>query len=179
MLIRLESLVIAVVAVVGLAGGLPALANDLQNHTIPASMCEPDGSSADKLLLSYGSYVFSGSNTGWATLQCPLPLGPWAGTPGAASDMPGFRVYYRDSDGTTYASRVFVRLSARRDDGSSYWGPWWDSNDHPETGYNIEYKATGTNLAFQNLYYFYVYLYRADTAQNTAFSGIDFVTPIL
>ena len=170
-----KSIGAVVVAVFSLASALPANANEIVKHTIPASLCEPDTHSEKKLMLKNGVYTFGGSSWGWAALYCPLPLGPQAGSPGPRNDIPGFRVYYLDSDGMASESRVIVRFMAQTYRGFIYSGPYWDSNNHAETGFNIDYMFAPTDLSDKALYYYRVRLYRANTAQYPLFSGIDFI----
>ncbi len=171
-----KSIVAVVVAVFSLASALPANANEIVKHTIPASLCEPANTwSGNQLLLTDGVYTFSANNTGAAYLNCPLPLGPQAGSLGPRNDIPGFRVYYLDSDGMASESRVIVRFMAQTYRGFIYSGPYWDSNNHAETGFNIEYMFTPTDLSDKALYYYRVRLYRANTAHYPSFSGIDFI----
>jgi len=154
---------------------------DVQATTIPASACQPRGFSTDaRVVLSNGAYVFdpSASGTATATFYCSLPInGLTVSNTTNDNDITGYRVYYRDSDGTANASEITTRLAYRDTQGITYVGTLWSSNTNTQTGNTNRYISLNHDLGIYRLYFFVVTMRRTSTIQSPAFSGIDFIFP--
>lgn len=172
-----------------------ALANDQDVWTtaVPASSCVPANEwLANKVQLSNGAWVFRGSSTGTVIFYCPLALNAYTVSNFSHdNDISRYRVYYRDSDGgmlggsggfiAPQRSRVTARLTFRRANGMYSAGTLWSSDN---TGVNATANTTAikTNahdVRANALYAFVATLYRANTSQSPAFSGIDFPFPVV
>lgn len=156
---------------------------------IPASSCQPtDSVLASRVQLVNGSWVFKQSQTGLVKFYCPVFFNFWGGVTLDLGeyfynypllDMNIYAVRYRDTSGTNSNSFVTVRLTYRTVTGMKYVGGMFNSNDHPETintEQNIVFKGHLIDTE-TNLYAFYVEMYRANTNEDPAFSGILFSTP--
>ena len=159
------------------------LANDapLLATTVPASSCAPvDEAQSDKVRLSNGAWVFSGVHTGTVMFYCPLPLNAMdVNNVLQVNDMTTYRVYYRDSDGggiLNNRAKVTARLIYRKADGMYSGGSLWSSRFTPnnQTDNSTAIKVNNHTLQANALYSFVVTLYRSESEQKPAFSGIDF-----
>lgn len=158
------------------ASGAMANDQDIIATTVPASICQPAStSSASKLRLSNGAWVFSSGQTGTAYLYCPLAKN--ANTQANNTydnDISRYRVLYRDSDGGSAAASVRTRLTYRRWNGMYSGGSEWSSNDRTATGNAHAWVDNVHDLRSDAVYAFYVKLYRSSTSHTATFSGIDF-----
>ena len=173
--------VFSAAAALGAANTLRANDAPLLATTVPASACEPvNEAQANKVKLVNGAWVFNGAHTGTVTFYCPLSLNGFdVNNILNVNDMSGYRVYYRDSDGGTIIggkAKVTARLTYRKHDGMYSGGTVWSSRFTPagQTSNTTAYKANNHTVQKNALYSFVVTLYRSESAQQPAFSGIDF-----
>jgi len=182
---KYSKLLASVVFTATTAFSLPntVLANDapLLATTVPASACTPvDEAQSGKVRISNGAWVFSGAHTGTVTFYCPLNLnGIDVNNILQVNDMSAYRVYFRDSDGGTRSgnrAKITARLIYRKADGMYSGGNLWSSRFTPKAQIDnsTAVKANNHTLQKNALYSFLVTLYRSDSAQQPAFSGIDF-----
>lgn len=166
----------SILALIGLLATGQSLANDINAHTIPASMCTPASIlDAQKLTLGTTGWQFSYPSTGYVTLYCPLPLNVYGGNYGTtAKDIYNYRVYYRDSDGVGANARLYTYFNELSIGGLVSFSGFWDSNSVSQTSYNAALKFFQKDLQWGRLNGFYVRMYRANTSQYPAFGGIDF-----
>lgn len=153
-----------------------ANSSDILSTTIPASACQPNTPVASgRVALSNGAYVFSGNATGEVVLYCPLPVSRHPSRGGInPNSISTYRVYYRDSDGAGNASEITTRLFYRDANGQAVVGSAFSSNLSNITANTARFVTLSHTLQFNRLYYFIVTIRRNSTAQNPAFSGIDF-----
>ena len=174
------------------AVSLPALANDqdVWSTTVPASSCEPSTeSSANKVKLVNGAWVFSGNNLGLVTFYCPLAINAFTvANFSNDNDISSFRIYYRDTDGGTLGapngvptnqSQVTARLTYRKSDGMYSAGSLWSSHWTPVNARSntTAVKNNVHDVQANALYSFVVTMLRTNLTQSPAFSGIDFPFP--
>jgi hypothetical protein len=175
----LRSVWITAVALILFSGVAVANDQDVRATTVPATACQPRNSvEAERVVLSNGAWVFSGTNTGEVMFYCPLPLNAWTvSNISNDNDISAFRVYYRDTDGAGNAARVTARLVYRLFDGLYSAGNTWSSNVNPVTTNTTWLQDNPHDVRSLALYSFLVTLRRTNTSQEPAFSGIDFVPP--
>ncbi|MEJ2426187.1 MAG: hypothetical protein P8101_17350 [Candidatus Thiodiazotropha sp.] len=164
----------------GSVGNL-SLANttDIMATTVPASICQPlTSSDASKVRLSNGQWTFTGSAVGKVNFYCPYLRNAWhMSSDGNYNSMTSYRILYRDSDGTGNAAQVTTRFFRRGENGIVPAGSTWDSNNYTDSGNNSRIHNNSHSLSYNGNYYFFVTIYRSNSTQNPAFSGIDFWMP--
>lgn len=149
---------------------------DLRATTVPAAVCTPvDSTQASMVTLVNAAWVFRGANIGTVNFYCPLSRNTFTMSNATNNNqISGYRVYYRDSDGTGAAARVTTRLLYRRGDGLYGAGNTWSSSVHNISGNTTRNISNPHNLQADALYSFLVTLQRTNIQQEPAFSGIDF-----
>ncbi len=184
MLIRksAQTILVALVALVAsltFSTDVQANDQDVFSTTVPATACQPLNSTyLSRVTLSNAAWVFRGSATGTVFFYCPLPINAFTKANSSwDNDISSFRVYYRDSDGQGSAARVRARLRFRQANGMYQVGPYWDSNAFNPTGNTTRTMSLNHDMRSNALYSFVVIMYRANTSQDPAFSGIDFPFP--
>ncbi|WP_096326890.1 hypothetical protein [Nannocystis exedens] len=144
-------------------------------NRIPASACSPESPDDDAVLqLSNGSWIFTGTETGTATLWCPVAtdqeysaLDPYSIT--------NLRLWYRDPDGTATGSNVTAQLYYRTE-GSNNLGTMTagiNSNTSNVTGSNRLGADVTTNTSTDALFFARVTISRNSSTASVAFHGLD------
>ncbi|MEG3845786.1 hypothetical protein QT971_00970 [Microcoleus sp. herbarium19] len=162
-----------------------AVANDqdVQATTIPASACRPESDTADaSVRMVNGAFIFNPNSTGTVRFFCPLPINRLTvSNPSNDNDLTGYRVYYRDTDGTGNLAAITTHLFYRNSSAASSIavGAAWSSNSNPS---NLTVNTSffvPQNHQFEafRLYFFVVTMRRNNINQDPAFGGIDFVVP--
>ncbi|MEG5035200.1 hypothetical protein [Microcoleus sp. AT3-D2] len=166
-----------------------AVANDpdVQATTIPASACRPESDTADaSVRMVNGAFIFNTNSTGTVRFFCPLPINRLTVSDSSNdNDLTGYRVYYRDTDGTRNLAEITTHLFYRNSNAGSSIpvNAAWSSNSPPPIGtaplVNTSFFFDAPNHQFEafRLYFFVVTMRRNNTNQDPAFSGIDFVVP--
>ena len=162
-----------------------AVANDqdVQATTIPASACRPESDTADaSVRMVNGAFIFNGNSTGTVRFFCPLPINRLTVSgPSNDNDLTGYRVYYRDTDGTGNLAEITTHLFYRNSNaGSSIAvGAAWGSNSNPSNSTVNTSFFVGQTHQFEafRLYFFGVTMRRNNINQDPAFGGIDFIPP--
>ncbi|PCC70453.1 hypothetical protein SAMN02745121_06639 [Nannocystis exedens] len=169
---------------VHLLGGLAALcsffsggradAASFFHHSIPASACQPDQASAPHVALVDGSWAYSGTSTNPMTFYCPVthPFFDHASAEDQVID--GFRLYYRDLDGSGVYHQVTAQLFTRGPTAGSV-SPI-DSVLSSNSGSNgnnyVDLDITDHTMS-QQPYFFKVTIDRNTIVADIAFHGID------
>ncbi|MEG4622832.1 hypothetical protein Q5691_00810 [Microcoleus sp. w1-18aA5] len=162
-----------------------AVANDqdVLATTIPASACRPESDTADaRVRMVNGAFIFNDNATGTVRFFCPLPINRLTvSNPSNDNDLTGYRVYYRDTDGTGNLAEITTHLFYRNSNaGSSIAvGTAWGSNSNPSNlRVNTSFFVRQTHqFGDFRLYFFVVTMRRNNINQDPAFGGIDFIPP--
>jgi hypothetical protein len=165
-----------------------AVANDrdVQATTIPASACRPESNTADaSVRMVNGAFIFNPNSTGTVRFFCPLPINRLTVSDSSNdNDLTGYRVYYRDTDGTGNLAEITTHLFYRNSNAGSSIpvNAAWSSNSNPSNlTVNTSFFVDDPNHQFEafRLYFFVVTMRRNNnTNQDPAFGGIDFVVPL-
>lgn len=160
-----------------------ANSKDVIATTIPASACRPENDATDeRVALSNGAYIFAGNATGTVRFYCPLPLTEYTSSGVGGNYLNRYNVYYRDTDGTGNAAQIQTALYYRSTSLVSV-SPIFNSNAVNTGGNLTDNRIQGVlfnhTFASPRLYFFAVSMRRDNTNQNPAFSGIDFVYPLV
>lgn len=167
------------------------LANDqdLWRRTIPAAACAlQDNTQADKVRLDstagwefYPAQINGIDNIGTITFYCPISLNNFSAAVGGMFgndvDISGYRIYYRDTDGTGLDAQVTIRLNRWTMAGLFLTaGSTFNSNAFLPTDDTTIVHNVAHDVDSFALYSFRVTLKRNSTNQHPRFHGIDFLT---
>lgn len=143
---------------------------------IPASACAPATTAdAGKLVLSNGSWAFSGTESGTANLWCPVltdrqydPFSPYL--------ISALRLWYRDPDGMSSPSQVTAELFFREINSSTVnsMNAFCDSNTHNVLVSTTDTDDFLTNTNLDVLFFVEVTMKRPSPGTAAvAFHGLD------
>ncbi|MCY0985747.1 hypothetical protein OV203_01305 [Nannocystis sp. ILAH1] len=142
---------------------------------VPASACSPESPDDDAILqLSNGSWIFTGSDSGTATLWCPIVTDKGHSALDTYS-ISNLRLWYRDTDGTATGSQVTAQLYYRAENATnpSSMTAGIDSNSSSATSNNTLWADVTTNTTSNALFFVRVTISRNSSSLNVAFHGID------